>query len=228
MRSRIFVVLGLLGALVVTGSAQAAKVKPTCKLVVDGKADNKLSPTGNGGVPGSPSTDIVSADVASNATTLTAVVRVAKLANPDPQSPLGQAWAVYFLAPRNPTLYFLVARAYPTGNHFYFGYQGSDPNLPLTTLYPVYEGKGVLDLAKSEVRISVPLKAIASTVKLPKGSRLGSLEAKAMEIAGQGVVPSQNVGPARAPLGGLSETMDDAVGKTTYPMGAPSCVAVGK
>ena len=46
--------------------------------------------------------DIVSADVASNANTLTAVVRVAKLANPDPQSPLGQAWAVYFLAPRNP------------------------------------------------------------------------------------------------------------------------------
>jgi hypothetical protein len=228
---RLVSVLALVGVLGAAGAAEAAstgKVKPVCNLVKDAKGDSSLSPTGGAGVPGDGTSDIVSADIASNASTLTAVIRLAGLQNPDPQSPLGMAYYMKFTLPGSTTLYFLTARVYPTGAQYYFGYQGSDPVLPLNTLYAVTPGKGVVDTKKSEVRISVPLAAIAKTVKLAKGAVLSSLDANTYRILGQGVVPSQNVGPARAPFGGLSEQFDDATGTSSYTLGHPSCVVVGK
>jgi hypothetical protein len=231
MRNRLVSVLaivGVLGAATVAEAATGAKVKPVCHLITDPKGDSTLSPTGGGGVPGDATSDVVSADIASNAKTLTAVIRLAGLQNPDPESPLGMAYYVDFTAPGDSTLYFLTARLYPTGNHFFFGYEGSDPILPLNTLYAVTEGTGVVDTAKGEVHISVPLSAIAKTVKLAKGEVLSGLTATSYRIFGQGVVPSQNVGPARAPVGGLSEQMDTAVSRSTYTLGQASCVKVGK
>lgn len=230
---RLVSVLAITALLAAAGAAEATtakkKLKPVCNLVTDPKGDSELAPlTGGPGAPGDDTSDVVSADIASNAKTLTGVVRLAGLSNPDPESPLGMAYYVDFVVPGSSTLYFLTARLYPTGNHFYFGYEGADPVLPLNTLYAVSEGTGVVDTAKNEVRISVPLAAVAKTVKLPKGASLSGLAAKAYRVMGQGVAPSQNVGPARAPIGGLSELMDEAAGTKTYTVGQRSCVPVGK
>lgn len=232
MRHRLVSVLAVAGVLGAAGAAHAAaattKPKPVCNLIRDPKGDSSLSPTGGAGAPGDDTSDIISADIASNATTLTAVIRLAGLQNPDPEAPLGTAYYLNFNAPGSTTQYFLTARLYPTGNHFFFGYQGTDPLLPLNTSYPAVAATGVVDTTKHEVHISVPLAAIAKFVKLPKGAPLSGLEATSWRVIGQGVVPSQNVGPARAPLGGLSERFDDAVSSSVYKAGTPSCVVVGK
>jgi hypothetical protein len=233
MKHRPVIAAAIIVSLVGAGAAEAKKapkhpaLKPVCNLV-PGNNSSGLSPTGGGAaIPGDSSDSITSADIASNATTLTAVVRVAGLQNPDPESPLGTAYYFYFTVPGNATLYFLTGRLYPTGNLYYFGYEAPDPLLPLNTLYAQVQGTGVVDTAHNQVRISVPLSAIASLVKLPAGTKLTSLEARTYRILGQGVVPSQNVGPGRVPFGGLSETFDDVTSANTYTMGTPSCVPVG-
>jgi len=207
-------------------TASPSRARPVCHLITD--------PAGDPGpswekVPGDGSVDITSADIASNATTLTGVVRVASLTNPDPQAPAGQAYFLLFSVKGGNYPFFLSGRTYPTGNAWIFGYQAPDPTTGINTSYTVAQGSGVVDLAKSEVRISVPLSAIRATLRLPAGTVLRSLEALTYRIAGQGLVPSQQVGPVRAPLGGLLLQFDTAYAAptTVYVAGSPSCVPVG-
>jgi hypothetical protein len=226
MRTRAIGALAIVAALAGTATTQvanAAKVKPVCNLITDPKGDSNLD-----GVPGEGTVDIVSADIASNAKTLTAVVRLADLQNPDPESPLGLAYYLEFNVPGSSAVWFLTARLYPTGNHFFFGYQGPDPLLPLNTLYATDAVTGVVDTAKKEIRVSAPLSVVNKSVKVHSGVKLSGLVASAYKVLGQGLVPSQNVGPGRLPLGGLSETYDTAPSSKIYVMGTPSCVAVGK
>src|SRR3982751_4828473 len=79
-----------------TASAKPAKakaVKPVCNLVQDAKGD-----AGANNIPGADGDDIVSADVASDATTLTGVIRLAALQANDPQAPFGRNYSVLFTA----------------------------------------------------------------------------------------------------------------------------------
>lgn len=202
-------------------------LKPVCNLVVDDKADATYNM-----VPGAAGDDIVSADVASDSTLITGVIRVAALAANDPQAPFGRGYFVNFTAPGSPDVLFLSARTYPTGNTFVYGYDGVDPNTGVNTSYTLGSASGVVDTAKGEVRISVPIKDLATGAKanLAKGNKLSGLTAEVFRIAGQGLVPSQSPAPGapRVPLGGVLLPFDDAVGTTSYALGHPSCVAVGK
>jgi hypothetical protein len=207
-------------------AAAAPKAKPVCNIVQDAKGD-----AGADNIPGADGDDIVSADVANDATTLTAVIRLAGLQANDPQAPFGRSYSVLFTAPGSADLLYLSARTYPQGTKFLFGYQAEDPNTGVNTNYALGNATGVVDLAKGEVHISVPIKSFVegAKAKLVPGAKLAGVSASADRIFGQGFVPSQSPAPGapRVPLGGLTLTFDDAAGGS-YLMGTPSCVVVGK
>jgi hypothetical protein len=86
----------------------------------------------------------------------------------------------------------------------------------------------VIDTKRSEVRISVPLKAFAAGAKTPlsPGVKLSELTAWADRVVSPGV-PRILPGTPRLPLGSFFVPFDEAAGGS-YVMGTPSCVAVGK
>lgn len=207
-------------------AAAAPKAKPVCNVIADAKGDATYN-----NVPGADGDDIVSADLATDATTVTGVVRVAGLSSPDPQAPLGRNYTVLFTAPKSADILFMSARTYPQGTKFVYGYQAVDPTNGINTNYALGDATGAVDAAKGEIHISVPIKGYVdgAKAKLAPGTKLGGLSATVDRVVGQGVVPSQSPAPGapRVPLGGFLLPFDDAAGGS-YVMGTPSCVAVGK
>jgi len=228
MKTRAVLLASSLAVVGCAGLAAAApKAKPVCNLITDAKGDAQY----NGAVPGADGDDIVSADLATDATTVTGVVRVAALSTPDPQAPLGRNYTVLFTAPKSGDLMFMSARTYPQGMKYVYGYQAVDPNTGVNTNYALGDATGAVDTTKGEIHISVPIKGFVdgAKAKLAPGAKLAGLSATVDRIVGQGFVPSQSPAPGapRVPLGGFLLPFDDAAG-TSYIMGTPSCVAVGK
>lgn len=219
-----FLTASLLAGSLLTGAASAApQPKPVCQIVKDGKGDAKYN-----NVPGDGSVDITSADVASDGKNITGVVRVDKLTHPNPQAPFGQAWFVKFSVKGAPEILFLSARAYPHATTFVYGYTAPDPNTGINTSYTLGEAKGMLDMAKNEVRFWVDAAGFKTAkANIVKGTKLSGVGADTWRIAGQGVVPSQQVGPVRVPFGGFLLPFDAAEGGS-YVVGTKSCVALGK
>ncbi|MCA1823492.1 MAG: hypothetical protein LC640_04360 [Frankia sp.] len=150
----------------------------------------------------------------------------------DPQSPLGQGWFLQFVPKGLSGADFLFLAAYesPTGGEeFVLGHQGPHPQLPNPTSFADGSATGVVDEAKSEVRITANIKDFGDNAKLlAPGSKISALTAEARRIGGQRAVKSQTVGPTYAPLAGFTFTFDDAESTKTYTAASPSCVAVGK
>lgn len=212
----------------VTGmTADAAAPKKVCNLIKDAAADTSDTPT-----PGTPSVDVVGADIASNKTKITAVVRVAKLSKTDSGAPFGQAWFFQFvpkgLAAPNAFL-FLAAYSTPTGgDEFIVGRQAPHATGAINTSYKIADASGVFDEAKSEIRITADIASFGEFAKLIKpGTSLGTLTADARQLFGQRAVPSPVAGGVLVPTGGLTFTQDTAVGTKPYAAGAPSCLKVG-
>lgn len=210
------------GAAAATAAPKAAK--PVCNLVADPAGDANVS-----GVPGGAGDDIVSADIATDAKTLTGVVRLSALAANDPEWLNGRAYFAEFTAPGSPDILFVQARAYPTGVIWSYGYSGVDPTSGVNTSYTLGAATGVIDVAKKEVRISAPLKGFVdgAKAKMAPGAKLTGVGARVYRQGGQGLVPSQEVAGTRVPLSGLNVLLDDAAGGS-YVMGTKSCVVVGK
>ena len=91
MRARAVVIAGLVTAVAVGGTANAAGHKakhksapPVCNLVTDPAGDAPFDPTSAGapGAPNDPNGDILSADLASDGKFVTAVIRVKSVATP--------------------------------------------------------------------------------------------------------------------------------------------------
>jgi hypothetical protein len=227
MKARALLVASSLVVVGCAGIASAApKAKPVCNLITDAKGDATYN-----NVPGSDGDDILSADVASDGTTITGVLRAAAIPANDPQAPLGRNYTVLFSAPGSGDLLYLSARTYPQGTKFLYGYQAMDPNTGVNTNYSLGEAAGVVDNTKGEVHVSVPIKGFVdgAKAKLARGAKLIGLSASVDRIVGQGFVPSQSPAPGapRVPLGGVLLPFDDATGGK-YIMGTPSCVVVGK
>jgi hypothetical protein len=176
--------------------------KPVCHLVGAGT-----------GTTTDQSLKITSADLASNASTLTVVVRVAKLTTgTDPNAPTGRQWELDF-----------TADGHQQSLGIYDGPSGT------TTTYGV--GTATLDTTKNEVRFSISLKdlsAATSTPTVKNGSTSFSNFAAFTALVVQSPPGSHTAGfgPSLWPL----ENADRAVSssKTKYTAGYPSCVAVGK
>lgn len=166
MRTRLRTAFALTAAATVAfgGAAAAAPAKPVCNLIADGTGD-VTAPSAN--------LDIVSADVASDAKKLTAVIRVAKLASSDGTAPTGVAYNFRFMLPGSTVRYYLLASAEPStigGTTFEFGTIETG-----NALTPLGDATGTFDLAKSEVRITAPTSF--GSVKIKPGTKLVSLQA---------------------------------------------------
>jgi hypothetical protein len=202
-------------------ASAAAKAKPICNDITDDSADAKVSGQG----PSDDSLDITGGDFAGNAKTITAIIRLKAFANPSPQSPLGQAYYVSFNAPGTGDVLTLSAGFFPTGTEYKYGYQAIDPNTTVNTSYTLGDAKG--SIKGNEIRISVDIAKYPQARYMKKGVKITGIQADARRVYGQRAVPSQQVGPVRAPLGGLTLTLDTADGKPFF-LGAKTCVAIGK
>ena len=210
------------GLVTVSAPVTATAVAKACKLISDAPGDAVYN-----NVPGDDSVDIVGGDFASNAKTITAIVRVKQFTDPNPQSPLGQIYLVAFTVKGVPDELTLSASYLPNGVQYKYGYQGTDPTSGLSTSYTLGDATGTR--AGNEIRISVDMAKYPQAKGLKTGKSVSGITAEARRLHGQRVVPSQDlpVVGIRAPFGGVTTTWDEAAGKK-YTLGAPSCVAVGK
>jgi hypothetical protein len=196
----------------VTGTLYAASAgaAPSCNLVTDaaGDANGSFIQEGIPGVPSEDAVDIVSGDVATKGKTLTTVLRVKKLAVSSPTAPGGLHWKFFFNV--GDTQIFTQAVA-PTGGPTEFTFGTIDPTAGTST--SLGDASGVLDTAKNEIRISVPISALPESPK--PGSKINTLAPNAGRFFG-------------TPALTFSDSTDVATSEKTYTAGAPSCVAVGK
>ena len=201
---------GLAGGLGLTSASAAAK--PVCNLLTDPKGDA----TGDAGAANDPVMDIISADVASNAKKITAVLRVQKLAATSVNYPLGISWRVNFVI--GDTTYTMSAISDRSGLAAQTSYadpttkQGTIARAPTTV---------VLDTAKSEVRITASAVAFGDRVNVKPGTLVTGLGALTVGIFQLPTNPVVN--------GNLSyTTADTATGGKDCLAGTASCVVVGK
>jgi hypothetical protein len=192
---------------VVAGQAVAApKAKPVCNLVTDEKGDGGVASSSDG-------MDIVSADIASNAKAVTAVIRLA--GDPsgfDPQAPGGKNYYLTFTAPGSDQPQFLSAEFDPVaGASYHSGYEEDVNGVGNRTS----DDDPVVGSVKgSVITITAPLSAFAGRTSLKPGKKLTQLTADVYALLGTSVT------------GGLLANADTATG-TSYTTGTPSCVKVG-
>jgi hypothetical protein len=194
-----------------SAATKAAAPKPSCNLLTDDKGDAHFLVSA---APNDPNLDIVSADVASDAKTFTAVLRLASFAGVDPQSPLGRGYYVQFEPPKADFPVYFNMETTPDGTRYTWG-----DTETLATGNGSYkkqgDATGVVDAAKGEIRISVPLADLASFVKIRPGAKIANLTASATAVLGTSVT------------GGLVATVDDGASAASYVAGSPSCVKPG-
>jgi hypothetical protein len=212
MHPRASIVRGVLStviavALVTAGAASATvKKKPTPK---PPPPVCYLVKTTSGGVT-DPSLDITSADVASDATRITTVVRVAKLTTgTDTTSPTGRQWTLSFTIDGHLVSFSI--------------YDG--PFGPMTS-YP--GDKPVFDTTKNEIRFTTTLAQLANASATPeiknKASVLTAFNASSKETVEGPNLPG---GLQGGTLFGLQQA-DSAQSAAKYIAGQKSCVTVGK
>ena len=153
-----------------TGIAAAAPA-PVCNLITDAKGDGTATILTDEGGPNDPSWDILSADVASTKKGLTTVIRVDKLAASALTSPGGVQWRVNFTAGDKQLFTQVVSTR--SGLVGRYGY--------VDTLSRSLGGApATVDMAKNEIRITVPDKGFAAQATIKKvGTTLTDMTATA-------------------------------------------------
>lgn len=169
-------------------AAAKARPKPLCNLVTDKPGDV---------VTGNATLDVVGGDIATTPKALTAVIRFAKLSEQDLMSPSGRFY------------------------EFAFTYEGRGQSIT-ATFDPLGKptwgngGTGVVDVAKNEIRIHVPVDNLTGRPALKAGAAFTNLLVRA--DLGNPAYPI----PTSLLLAG-----DSAAGTKPYPIHAASCVKVG-
>ena len=175
------------------------KPKPVCNLLTDPQGDADAAVLGSNE---DQAMDIVSADVATNATQITAVIRVVKLTNPDSMSPTGNWYEFTFTGSSNQIGEQMYVQVGPTG-----------------TIWEDGAGTGVLDYKKNEIRITLPLSYFGTGAQaIVPGPPFHNFAAHS------------DVNNGVKPLPTTTEALGDNAGpgKASYVAGTPSCVTVGK
>jgi hypothetical protein len=209
--SRPAVALALAASFVSAGVASAAvkkpAAKPVCNLVTDAAGDATGFIVTGTPLPNDAVRDILSADVASDASNVTAVVRLAAI-GADSTSPTGGA--VYFNFSIGDTKVFLTATL--TGSTAtYAAGDFTGANGGRHTIGPV---TGLIDPATKSIHITAPANTWSETVKV--GTKLNTFDVLAQRYIGT------------APAGGVTPTADEATSDKVYTGGQKSCVTPGK
>lgn len=224
MRSmRVVLAVGVVLAL--AGPSALAAPGRACNLVTD--------PAGDGGLwghvpPGTPvypeSLDILSADVATDPTRLTVVIRVAQLRTVETGSPSGIGFNFNITVDKNR---FELAASRHQGSDPLFTLSGrleyvGDENNGAASYGMLGLIDGVFDEDASEVRMTAPLKLFSPAAKISKGDRIDDLR-----LWSQFSVGYASDTDNRRPFGNTAHSADRAESRATYAAGAPSCVKVG-
>jgi len=203
----------LAASLVAAGTAVAATkptAKPVCNLVTDPSGDANSFFVPNPGLPVPPSDDyldVLSADVASDAKALTAVVRL-KALGADPTAPTGSS--IYFNFYVGDQQFYLEASLDGSGGatYSYGDFTGTPGRNQLG------EATGSIVAAKKEIHITAPAKAF--TVPIKAGTKISQ-----MTVLGQRFFGNEAAG-------GATPTADEAASEKSYKVGTLSCVKPGK
>ena len=207
----------LVAAVCLTGLATpgVAGQKRACMLVRDVAGDATDQP--GLAVPGinQPDLDIVSADVASDPRAVTTVVRVQDLGT-----------ALDAAGRRTQYRFSFHLGAY--GDVVTYAYRGVDGEKFHVTVPTEGEGTtktllpatGVFDVARSEVRVTIPLQQASGNRKIRRPTYISELAAATF----------RGVGPVAGVAGsiGVSTGVDTASSTSRYVVGSPSCVQVGR
>ncbi|HWL36915.1 MAG TPA: hypothetical protein VNQ77_12030 [Frankiaceae bacterium] len=227
MHRRLVPAAALGGVLLLSSSAGAAP--RSCQLVKDPRGDmHPVAPVGSDN-----DLDILSADLATDKTYVTAVVRTVSMRGAtSPDSPTGRAWEVWFTAGEE--TFIMAAHALANGYdgivYHVDGEYEAGPEAGAYTGTGIGPARVTFDTVRREVRITAPLRHFTPFASIVRGRILHNLRAGAFKMVGNGPV-SQST-----PLGygtwigsgGVGTSQDLAFSKRTYDPGTPSCVAVGK
>jgi hypothetical protein len=199
------------GTLVGAGISQAAvkakpKPKPVCNIVSDVKGDADIA----GGVGQDDSLDIVSADLASDKQTVTAVVRVVKASAVSAIYKYGSTWRVNFTV--NGVALSISAVSDRSGVVGQYTYTDATGGHIIAS-----DGVVTIDQSTNEVRISVPTSAFGEHANLKPGTLVEKISATT------GAIANTPAGNLRFPTVDVSDTTDG-----TYKTGNASCVKPGK
>lgn len=178
MRIRPILAMFLVAGLALPVSAQAThlkpakpKPKPVCLLIIDASGDATGTGTAYAQTPSSDDgLDIISADIATNTTTLTTTIRLKKLTIDDLAAPTGRGFHFTFSVGQQSTT--LAAFVSPAGTSWYDG-----------------KGTGVVDTAGSQIRMSVPLSDLP--VKVTPGTVLTGLSATTSRWVDSAIIIAQ-------------------------------------
>jgi hypothetical protein len=186
-------------------SAQAA-AKPVCKLVTDDAGDASIQAP----LPNDDSLDIISGDVASNAKNVTTVIRLKNLSGASLVAQTGRNYYAQFDIPgsANPVYFSLEEDA--TGQTFNWG--DLEPGAGGVDTYTRKgEATGVVDTAKNEIRVTVPVSDLSALGKAKPGTKFTALHFSTTAV-----------------LGVLVSDVDTADATKSYVAGTASCVKPGK
>jgi hypothetical protein len=205
------------------GLAPAAGAVPrSCNVVTDARGDEKQwTVTGDGDL------DVLSADVASNATYLTAVVRTASLRALDTDSPAGRGYQVTFRVGEE--LFVVFGATGPDGTGGYVAHVTPDAatggkSTTSDLLGPVSTR---LDLTRHEVVVTTPIGAFDPVVKIKKGTLLRDVAAMSLRHVGPSSVQHMLPTGRDVMAGGVFYEVDPAASSGRYVAGSPSCVTPG-
>lgn len=215
MSVRAALTASLVLALATTGTASAKPKapKPVCNLVTDGKNDTFALRTqtslGTYG-PQEDALDIVSMDIASNAKTVTGVIRVLGLGATPRTSPYGTSYEIEWTVPGSDNhYYFAAARTVKDGDTFSAGYRSGS----LNTATKLADATGRFDVEHNEIRVSTPVATF-------NGQGKGMQPGVKISFGGLDQTASRNAG--------VSVFADVASSGAVYLTGAPSCVVPGR
>lgn len=219
--------------LALTPAALAAP--KACRLVTDPAGDGRA--TGHTSTPytddvyDSTDLDILSADVATDAKNITAVVRLKTLRAEDPDSPTGRSWDLWFVVGEQ--RYIMMATVAPDGYRAIVYRQLHDTRYNgngATAAEGIGRAKVVLDLARAEVRMTAPLSLFVPHTPIVRGHAIRDLASWSYHHTGVGggrhSLPNGHVVDYGS--GGVGNSIDSATSTKAYVVGTPSCVAVGR
>ncbi len=196
------------------------KGRPVCRLAQDAKGDGSADPP----VPADDQFDIVSADLAVDATAVTVGIRLARYDLND--VPAVQRWyVVEFTVPGGRTLFLAASQEAPSAGRvvddmpelvWKVGTKDASGYHPDEDIHPGNGVRGWVDNPSAEIRISAQLarpkygKSIGDVAPFKKGTRLTAVTARAFDGSIYGTPPPHE--------------RDRATTSTPYVVGTPSCL----
>lgn len=241
MRSRTALVVGLAATLALGGVTEASakakpKPKPVCNIVQGFPGDAPFDPTTGAlgsKAPNDPDGDILSADLASNAKYITAVIRVKSLATPDTTYPGGHFYLLMWNVPDHTAPVYLAGTVDPNpaagtvyGPQFVFGDEGGVGGaVQYFNIDSAAHVVGKVNTAKNTITLTVPVAQLGGYGTFKPGTHFSAITAQTQAVTNGPVLPT-NAPDVGGSIGwGFQEDNDQAI--KDYIAGTPSCVTPG-